>query len=104
MKEIGSIKLLDLLWVVVFEEIKNSKQFQDIAMQKFPQAWSDLMDKIDSFNISDNKSIDDLVKFMTELPRNIQDPVWTRWGTVSIIQNMSPCHHHVTLILFYILQ
>ena len=84
-KQIGGIKLLDSLWAIVFEEIRNNKKFQDISTKKFPQAWSDLMEKIESFDITDDKSLDDLVKFMTESPRNIQDPVWTRWGSVSFV-------------------
>ena len=30
--------------------------------------------------------MDQLTKFMTESPRDIQDPIWTRWGTTIVTE------------------
>lgn len=65
-------------------EISNNPEWQEIANKSFPQAWKGFIEKVESFDELNDKEVDDLTKFMTESPRNIQDPVWTRWGTVSL--------------------
>ena len=82
-RSLGGVGLFDTLWGVVMEELKTNTAFESIAKENFPQAWNSYIDKVGSFDLSNDDAIDKLTSFMTESPRNIQQPVWTRWGTVS---------------------
>ena len=42
------------------------------------QVWKEFLDTAESFNSSTNEQVDGLAKFMTEVRRNIQDPVWSQ--------------------------
>ena len=79
----GGIKLLDTLWSVVQKEILENSEWESEAEEHFMHAWKEFLNKVESFDLSTDEQIDGLTKFMTEAPRNIQDPVWSRWQTVS---------------------
>ena len=83
-REEGGISHLDTLWAVIVEELQTNESWQKVASEKMKQAWLEFLDKIDSFDENDPDQMDSLIKFLNESPRNIQDPVWTRWQSVSV--------------------
>lgn len=83
-REEGGVSKLDEFWSIVQDQIQSNSEWASIGEGKFKQAWLDFIKKIESFDELTDEEIDGLTKFMTESPRDIQDPVWTRWGTVSI--------------------
>ena len=81
----GGISLLDTLWAIVVDQMVNNEEWQSKAMKEMKQAWLEFLDKIESFDDNNPDQLESLAKFMTEAPRNIQDPVWTRWQSVSSV-------------------
>jgi len=81
----GGYDLLDTLWSIVIETMGEAyaevdeTEWELEAIHNLKQAWIDFMDKVEAFGM------DIELKFMNEAPRNIQDPVWTRWQSVSIV-------------------
>ena len=43
-----------------------------------PQTWKAFLDKVASFDENEIASLGELDKFLTQAPRDIQDPIWTR--------------------------
>src|SRR5210317_1611117 len=78
----GGIDVLDSLWETTQTKVKTNPRFANIAMKNFPQAWRSHLANVESFNQETEQGRARLNKFMTESPRNVQKPVWTRWGTV----------------------
>ena len=78
----GGIQLLDTLWSIVQDQLLENEEWMEKANNNMKQAWVEFLGKVDSFDLSNDDLVDSLTKFMTEAPRNIQDPVWTRWHTI----------------------
>ena len=78
----GGIQQLDILWLVVQNQLMENQEWMDKADSNMTQEWNEFLGKVNLFDLSHDDQIDSLTKFMTELPRNIQDPVSTRWHTI----------------------
>ena len=76
-REKGGRVLLNLLWAIVHEEIRINSKWKCQAEEKIVQAWLLFVEKVESFDDSGNGCLDSMLKFMTEAPNDIQDPVWT---------------------------
>ena len=46
--------------------------------------------KIQDFDINDPVQFEKMMAFITEAPRGIQEPVWTRWQLMINIRNTAP--------------
>ena len=73
----GGIQMLDALWEIVQNNLTENDEWAKIAEGNMKQAWNNYLDKVYLFDLTHNIEIDTLVKFMTEAPRNTQDPIWT---------------------------
>ena len=80
-REEGGIQLIDTLWALVQNEMVNNSKWAEIGRMHSPQAWKAFLDKVESFDENEIASLGELVKFLTQAPRDIQDPIWTRWQT-----------------------
>ena len=84
LKEQGGLKYVDRLWSEVNKQLKENEEWKSIAKEKMTQAWKEHMTIIKSLeDDNDQNTAEKLDKLMNEAPRNIQDPVWTRWASVS---------------------
>ena len=84
LKEQGGLKYVDTMWSEVNKQLKENEEWKSIAQEKMTQAWKEHMTIIKSLeDDNDQNTAEKLDKLMNEAPRNIQDPVWTRWASVS---------------------
>ncbi|KAL7526498.1 hypothetical protein ACHAXR_005590 [Thalassiosira sp. AJA248-18] len=60
----------------------HDEHWSDEAGKKFKQAVAELMTKIDDLEECTSEDIDALTELLTKAPTNLQDPVFSRWGTV----------------------
>ena len=82
-KEDGGEKYLEEIYAVTMNELVTNSDWHDEADKKFPHAFGELMQKIEDLeNQEDDSGLDELVSLMTERPKNLQDPVFSRWMTV----------------------
>ena len=85
LKSMGGIDFVDELWGIVQEEILVNSEWEGIAAKFSPQAWKDIISKVESFDEMTDEDVDGFNEFVTKSPRDIKDPVWMSWGTVSFI-------------------
>jgi len=76
-REKGGRVLLNTLWAIAHKEIRINSKWKSQAEEKFVQAWLLFVEKVESFDDSGDGCLDSMLKFMTEAPNDIQDPVWT---------------------------
>lgn len=81
----GGIKLLDSLWSIVQHEMMDNLEWEDHAVEQMGMAWREWLTSVQNIDEEDPEQMEKFVKFITEAPRNIQDPVWTRWASVSLL-------------------
>ena len=77
-KQFGS-KNLDNMWAMTIHKLMNDSVWQREASAKCKQPFEELMTKMRKLEVSD---FDALVALTTGAPKNIQDPVLSRWGSV----------------------
>lgn len=65
------------------DDLVTNSDWHEEAEKKFPQAFGELMQKIEDLeNQEDDSCIDELVSLLTERPKNLPDPVFSRFMTV----------------------
>ena len=83
LKEEAGDKYLDEIFALTMNELATNDVWKDEAEKKFPQAFRELMDKFAELESEeDDDGIDGLVSLLTERPKNLQDPVFSRWQTI----------------------
>ena len=82
LREEGGPSCVDTVWVIVQNELQSNSDWEEDAKRCHLQAWQKLRGKIDSFDETSDDDVNSLTKFMTEAPRDVQEPVWTRWQTM----------------------
>ena len=96
-KDVGR-KGLSEMWGSVIEKMRNDRLWQSVARNDFPQAFEKFMSKLDELEEVDP---DAAFKMSYEAPANIQDPVFSRWGTV--LAATSVFVEHWAVIYFFVL-
>ena len=96
-KDVGR-KGLSEMWGSVIEKMRNNRLWQSVARNDFPQAFEEFMSKLDELEEVDP---DAALKMSYEAPANIQDPVFSRWGTV--LAATSVFVEHWAVIYFFAL-
>ena len=101
LKEVGGIQFVDNLWAMVQHELQNNPEWEGIGQSRMKQAWVGMIVMVNEVEL-DEDGVNGITKWLTESPRNIQDPVWTRWGTVSILPSFK-CFESCSILthLFY---
>jgi hypothetical protein len=80
----GGVKLIDRLWGIVNKRLKTNQEWRKFAESGMQQAWVEFVTKVESAEAMDKTgAFKELNDFLTSSPRNIQEPVWTRWASVS---------------------
>ena len=77
-KDVGH-KGMNEMWAQVVQKLRTDEKWQSIGNDKCKKSLNDLMEKLMTLEDDD---IDAAIKFSTEAPTNLQDPVFSRWGTV----------------------
>lgn len=56
-----------------------------MADDKMKQAWREFVSTVEAVQLEDGneEGVGNLEKRLSKAPRDIQDPVWTRWASVS---------------------
>jgi len=70
---------LNHMWGKVIDKMRRDSKWQSHARANFKVSFDDFVSKLEQLEEED---IDAAVKMATEAPANIQDPVFSRWGTV----------------------
>ena len=73
---------LNEMWARVVTKLQTNRHWQNIAFKKCRQSFEEFMKYLEELEEFSNDGIDVGVKLMTEAPKNVQDPVFSRWGTV----------------------
>ena len=81
-KEKYGRKGVDALWAMSIDRLMNDEQWQKKATKEMKQPLNELMAKIDKFEDCTEDDIDNLIDMISKAPANIQDPIFSRWGTV----------------------
>ena len=82
LRDEGSISFVDSLWSTVQDRILTDERFEDDAMSRFRQAYEKYQEE-HNFEEMDDDDLERYEKVLTESPKNIQDPTFSRWQTVS---------------------
>ena len=84
-KEEGGIGLLDAMWKTTNYQAIENAVWGAIGEEKMPQPWKYFLANVQSFDESTAAGEAEKKKFLEVAPREVQKPVWTRWGTVSLM-------------------
>lgn len=78
------VKYLEEIYAIILnDDLVTNSDWHEEAEKKFPQAFGELMQKIEDLeNQEDDSCIDELVSLLTERPKNLPDPVFSRFMTV----------------------
>jgi len=80
-KSVGRKGLNDM-WANVVDKLRNDDTLQTMAREKCKGAFHDFMEMVEKLEMGTDEELDAAVKLTTEAPSNVQDPVFSRWGTV----------------------
>lgn len=85
LKKDGGLRHLDMMWSKVSEELETNEEWQELADDKMKQAWREFVSTVEAVQLEDGneEGVGNLEKRLSKAPRDIQDPVWTRWASVS---------------------
>ncbi|KAL7549953.1 hypothetical protein ACHAWF_013218, partial [Thalassiosira exigua] len=72
-------KNLDSMWAMTINKLQNDAAWQNEASAKCKQPFEEFMAKLRKLEDTD---LDAMVKLTSEAPKNVQDPILSRWGTV----------------------
>lgn len=82
-------KYLDEMYAQSVNKLQNDSEWQKEAKENMHQHYQLFLNEIQKLeDLEDDSGIDDLVKYLTETPKNIQDPVFSRWRTVMSTANV----------------
>jgi len=85
LKEDRGLQHLDTMWKKVSEHLQNNEEWTNIGQEMMMQAWTEFINTVEAVALEDGDEggVGDLEKRLSKAPREIQDPVWTRWASVS---------------------
>ena len=59
--------------------MENNPDWEAEEKKKYLQAWKKIRSKIDGFDLLSENDVNELTQNLTLAPRDVQEPVWTRW-------------------------
>jgi hypothetical protein len=81
----------------------ENDEWKQHAKKKFQSKRNDFVEKVETLEAADEKeATEKLDEFLLNSPRNIQDPVWTRWASVSLYALLA-IHSFVTNIFCFLI-
>ena len=85
LKKEAGLRNVDTMWSKVSEQLQTNEEWQSIASDKMKLAWREFINTVEAVQLEngDEEGVGNLEKRMSKAPREIQDPVWTRWASVS---------------------
>jgi len=90
----GGSKLLEEYWGIALNHLLNDGDWQEEARTKFSQAYQQFLAMLDSLDSDVDEDIDAMAKLF-ERPVDIQDPVFSRWGTVALTNKAFLKHYPI---------
>ena len=100
-RERGGIQLIDQLWEAANRELIENDEWKQHTKEKFQRKWNDFVEKVETLEAADEKeATEKLDEFLMNSPRNVQDPVWTRWASESLCALLA-IHSFVTNIFCF---
>ena len=83
-KKIGNgVKFLDRIFAKVMDELSNNERWKSHAEKTMKLANDDLLSLFEEFANAPPDEIKDMTEMYYKSPR-VEEPVWTRWQTVSV--------------------
>jgi hypothetical protein len=83
-REEGGGDYLDEIFAITMQELTTNEAWKNEAENNFPQAYNELRKKFEELeSMEDDAGIDELVAMLTERPKGLVDPVFSRWQTVA---------------------
>ena len=70
------------MWARVVDKLRTDCHWQTSVFEKCKQSLEEFMKYLEELEEGSNDGIDVAVKLTTEAPKNVQDPIFSRWGTV----------------------
>lgn len=89
---------LDTMWGKTILKMRSDPTWMDLASNNFPQAYDMFVTKLNELEDTD---LDAALEISSAAPVNIQDPVFSRWGTV--LAAISVFVKHWSTIYFFAL-
>ena len=85
LKEDRGLQHLDKMWSKVSDQLKDNEEWTSIGQEMMMQAWTEFINTVEAVQLEDGDedALSNLEKRLSKAPREIQDPVWTRWASVS---------------------
>ena len=80
-KRLGGIKFLDRVWLIVADRLESNPTWEEHARRTMALPWQEMLDVQFGQTEMDEMTA---ATFDCKAPRDMQDPVWTRWQSVSI--------------------
>ena len=81
----GGIILLDTLWDIVRKEMQTNPHWKKFAEEMMCLPWEEVMSVVQALTEPDPEGEQTMSDFFFKAPRGIQEPVWSRWQSVSTI-------------------
>lgn len=75
-------KGLNEMWARVVDKLRKDDEWAKVANEKCKHAFREMMEKLEKLEMGTEEEKSAATKLTTEAPANIQDPVFSRWGTV----------------------
>ena len=79
----GGIILLDTLWDIVTKEMQTNPHWKKLAEETMCLPWEEVMSVVQALTEPDPEGEQTMSNFFFKAPRGIQEPVWSRWQSVS---------------------
>ncbi|KAL7530309.1 hypothetical protein ACHAXR_007396 [Thalassiosira sp. AJA248-18] len=73
---------LNEMWAKVIQKLRTDTRYQKVALEKCKHSYEEFMSVLQSMEEGTDEDLDAAIKMSTEAPANIQDPVFSRWGTI----------------------
>ena len=97
LKEDRGLQHLDKMWSKVSEQLQNNEEWTSIGQEMMMQAWTEFINTVEAVQLEDGDedALSNLEKRLSKAPREIQDPVWTRWASVSQSKSSIILYEHM---------